>query len=115
MTQCVSVNLREAAKINPIPIPVHDRKHHKRTGHVLKEDFNHLQTFLDSLKEYAKENKMVINETKTKVMIFNQATSIDVHPTIKMNPNKIIEVVDEMKLLCIMLDYFVNGGDELNS
>ena len=57
MTQCVSVNLIEAATINPIQIPVHDRKHHERTGQVLKEDFKHFQTFLDSLKKYAKENK----------------------------------------------------------
>ena len=64
---------------------------------------NHLQTCLDSLKEYAKENKMVINETKTKVMIFNQATSIDVHPIVKLDQNKIIEVVDEMKLLGVMI------------
>ena len=87
MTQCVSVNLKKAAEINPIQIPVHLRKQHERTGHILKEDCNHLQTFLDSLKKYAKENKMVINETKTKVMIFNQATSIDVHPTVKLNQN----------------------------
>ena len=103
MTQCVSVNLKEAAEINPIQIPVHLRKQHERTGHVLKEDMNHLQTCLDSLKEYAKENKMVINETKTKVMIFNQATSIDVHPIVKLDQNKIIEVVDEMKLLGVMI------------
>ena len=103
MTQCVSVNLKKAAEINPIQIPVHLRKQHERTGHVLKEDCNPLQTFLDSLKEYAKENKMVINETKTKVMIFNQATSIDVHPTVKLDQNKILEVVDEMKLLGVMI------------
>ena len=46
---------------------------------------------------------MVINETKTKVMIFNQATSIDVHPTVKLDQNKILEVVDEMKLLGVMI------------
>ena len=50
-----------------------------------------------------KKINLVINETKTKVMIFNQATSIDVHPTIKMDPTKIVEVVDEMKLLGIMM------------
>ena len=46
---------------------------------------------------------MVINETKTKVMIFNQATSIDVHPTVTLDQNKILEVVDEMKPLGVMI------------
>ena len=36
-------------------------------------------------------------------MIFIQANSIDVHPTVRMDPNNIIEVVDEMKLIGVMI------------
>ena len=46
---------------------------------------------------------MVINETKTKVMIFNQANSIDIHPTVKLDQNKILKVVNKMKLLGVMI------------
>ena len=34
MTQCVSVNHKEDAKIIPIQIPVHQRKQHEIYGHV---------------------------------------------------------------------------------
>ena len=46
---------------------------------------------------------MKIYETKTKVMIFNQATSVAVHPTVKIDQDNIIEVVEQIKLLGIIL------------
>ena len=61
------------------------------------------QEQLDKLKRYAIENKIKINENITKVMIFNQATSVDVLPRVKINPDKTLEVVEEMKLLGIMI------------
>ena len=35
-------------------------------------------------------------------MIFNQATSVDVLPKVKINPDKTLKVVKEMKLLGII-------------
>ena len=75
MTQCVSMNLKETSEIDPNPTPILPRQYHERTGHTLKTECNILQELLDKLKIYADENKMKINETKTKIMIFNQATS----------------------------------------
>ena len=45
---------------------------------------------------------MKINETKTKIMMFNQARKIDILPEVKLNGNN-IEVVDEAKLLGFMI------------
>ena len=103
MTQCASLNFKETAILDPDPSPVLPRQFHERTDHVLKDEDNILQEQLDKLKRYAIKNKMKINENKTKVMIFNQATSVDVLPRVKINPDKTLEVVEEMKLLGIMI------------
>ena len=103
MTQCVAMNLKETSEIDPNPTPTLPRQYHERTGHTLKTECNILQELLDKLKIYADENKMKINETKTKIMIFNQATSVDVFPRVSMTPDKTLEVVEEMKLLGIMI------------
>ena len=97
------MNLKEQSERDPNPTPVLPRQYHERTGHTLKPENNVLQELLDKLKTYADENKMKINETKTKIMIFNQATSIDVLPRVYMTPEKTLEVVEEMKLLGIMI------------
>ena len=46
---------------------------------------------------------MKLNETKTKVMIFNIASSVDILPELKINNENILEVVEEMKLLGIVI------------
>ena len=78
------------------------RQYHERTGHVLKEENNFIQQEVDKLKEYAEDNKMVINEAKTKIMVFNQARKVDILPKVRLNDD-LIEVVDEAKLLGIMI------------
>ena len=46
---------------------------------------------------------MKVNTKKTNTMVFNQAKSVDVLPELKMGGNEIIEVVDEIKLLGIIV------------
>ena len=46
---------------------------------------------------------MKINEDKTKVMLFNRATKTDFLPTLELTKEKHIEVVEEMKLLGVMI------------
>ena len=52
--------------------------------------------------EYSGRNQMVINEKKTKMMVFNPCTSIDFMPEFKLNNNQ-LEVVEEMRLLGVIL------------
>ena len=78
------------------------RQYHERTGHVLKEENNVIQQEVDKLKEYAEDNKMVINEAKTKIMMFKQARKVYILPEVRLNDN-LIEVVDEAKLLGILI------------
>ena len=58
---------------------------------------------MDALKEYAAKHQMKITETMAKVMIFNQATSVDIQPIVKIDEENIIEVVEQIKLLGIII------------
>ena len=102
MTQCVAINFKDAAILNPDQTTDLPRQYHERTGHVLREESNFIQQEVDKLKIYAEENKMVINEAKTKIVVFNQARKVDILPKVRLNDN-LIEVVDETKLLGIMV------------
>ena len=95
------MNLKETSEIDPNPTPILPRQYHERTGHTLKTESNILQELLDKI--YADENKMKVNETKTKIMIFIQAISLDDLPRVSMTLDKTLEVVEEMKLLGIMI------------
>ena len=103
MTQAVALNLKQVATKDPNPSPELPRQFHERTGHVLEAEHNVLQEQLEKLKRYAADNMTKLNETKTKVMIFNQATSIDVMPKVNIDADKTMEIVEEMKLLGIMI------------
>ena len=46
---------------------------------------------------------MVINEDKTKIMIFNTSTTLDILPEVEISKDKVIEVVDEAKLLRLIV------------
>ena len=64
---------------------------------------NPIQTEVKKLGEYARKHKMKINKSKTKVMLFNQARNIDCLPEVKIDEDTNIEMVEEMKLLGVML------------
>ena len=76
--------------------------YHARTGHVLPIRNSKVQNQLNKTLEYARRNEMVINYKKTKVMIFNPCTSIDVLPELSLENNE-LEVVDEIRLLGIII------------
>jgi hypothetical protein len=101
MTQCSSMNLKETVEVNPNPtLP---RQFRERTDHILDPKKNPIQTEVKKLGEYAKKHKMKINKLKTKVMLFIQARNIDCLPEVKIDEDTNIEVVEEMKLLGVML------------
>ena len=70
---------------------------------MLPQDANPLQVQLDDLKEYARTHQMKINEAKTRILICNQATSVDVFPQVRLNNKDEIGVVEHMKLLGIII------------
>ena len=73
--------------------------YHNRTGQILQEDKNEMQSELISLENYCLQSKMSINQKKTKCMLFNRAVKHDFMPELHLNQNRKLEVVEEMKLV----------------
>ena len=103
MTQCASLNLKEMAVPDPNPTKDLPKQFHERTGHIFPVDKNPIQAEVNKLKAYARDNKMVINEAKTKIMLFNSAKKIDILPYIELTEGYPIEIVDEAKLLGLVI------------
>ena len=79
------------------PVP-----YHSRTNQILPPEVSKVQKQLEELEQYASDNEMRINIDKTKIMLFNTAKKNDFTPTLKIN-DKLIEVVDEIKLLGVKI------------
>ena len=75
---------------------------HGRTGHVLPETNSLVCQQLVKTADFAEQNDMKINNTKTKAMLFNACKSIDFMPKIRLE-NHEVEVVEEIKLLGITI------------
>ena len=48
---------------------------HSRTGHILPDYNNEMQSELDSLKQYCSDSKMSINQKKTRCILFNMTSN----------------------------------------
>ena len=64
---------------------------------------NLLQAFLDDLSDLKTNNNLAINEKKTTVMIFNVRRKVDFPPELSIGNSEILKVVEETKLLGIIL------------
>ena len=73
----------------------------KNTGHTLPPARCTLQAQLDNLVQYSQKNGMLINKSKTKVMIFNPARRYDALPQLTLSGmgGENLEVVEQFKLL----------------
>ena len=78
LTEAVAVNLKKQIISDPVqrPFPLN---YHERTQHIIPEG-NILQKNLENIEKFTKSNQMQINESKSKVMIFNKARKYDFPP-----------------------------------
>ena len=83
-----------------IPRPL---SYHERTGHELPQDKNIIQHEFDKLQALSRDHGMVINQNKTKVMLFNPSKKFDFLPQIQTDEGSTIEVIEETKLLGILV------------
>ena len=58
-----------------------------------------MQQHFNDLMSHANKHKMVINEDKSKVMLFNQGRKYDFLPAIETANGNILHTVDEIRLL----------------
>ena len=76
---------------------------HQRTCHVLPPENNLLQYFLDDTEKFTIENKLKINPTKTKIILFNKSRRYDFFPELQLSNGGILEVVSDIKLVGVVL------------
>ena len=74
--------------------------YHARTGHTLPTENSKVYSQLIATKDYAMNHDMKVNESKTKLMVFNACTSMDFMPYFRVGTEE-LHVVEEMKLLGI--------------
>ena len=76
--------------------------YHNRTNQVLPQATSKVQKQLDDISDYAASNEMKVNQTKSKVMLFNTARKYDFTPALSIDNNK-LEVIEEIKLLGVKI------------
>ena len=76
--------------------------YHERTGHVLPAG-SLLQRRLDTIETFTKNNKMKINESKSKVMLFNKSKRYDFPLEFSFQNGVQLECIETTKLLGIFL------------
>ena len=78
-------------------------KFSERTEQILPEDLNPLIPILEQFEAFTIENKMKINSSKTKVMKFIRAKSLDFPLEISFSDNTVLEEVTSFKLLGVIV------------
>ena len=73
-----------------------------RTGHVLDLKKSKVFQQLKETQEYAKQNHMKLNLSKTKLMLFNPCTSRDFMPEMRIEGTR-LDLVEQSKLLGVVL------------
>ena len=101
LSEAEAIDLKTQLVDDPIqrPFPLN---FHERTQHVLPAGST-LQQNLNRVEEFTATNQMKINETKSKVMIFNKSRNYDFPPEFKFSNGDLLECLESTKLLGIYL------------
>ena len=76
LTVAESIKLKESLQKEDRDLPK-PLNYHNRTAHKLTNDKCQLQDMLNSIDTYADENQLLINERKTKLIMFNKSQKYD--------------------------------------
>ena len=101
-TVAVSINLKKCLIADPVQRP-RPFTFHERNQLILPPENNLLQAYIEDTERFAMENKMVINNQKTKTICFNNTRKWNFPPEVKFSSNQNIENVTEVKLVGVIL------------
>ena len=83
---------------------------------ILQDENNPAQMSFDEIEKFARDNKMVVNKSKTKVIVFNLSKNLQFPPEIKHSDgNTFLEVVSETKLLGVVISNDLKWHRNTNS
>ena len=103
MTVAESLNLKKQLVKKPDPNPPRPLQFHDRTGHILPQGVSEVQMQLETIKTYSEDHQMRLNVEKTKVILFNRSKKYDFMPNCYFNPGENLKVVEELKLLGVII------------
>ena len=99
----VSINLKTCLTPDTTERPK-PLNYHERTCSVLAPETNLSQYYLDEAERFTLENKMKINQKKTKIISFNKSRKLDFPPELRLSDGEILNVVTDIKLVGVILD-----------
>ena len=102
LSEAVAVDLKKQLIEDPVKRP-YPLNYHERTKHILPIESNLLQKQLLKVEKFTLDNKMKINERKSNILIFNKSRKYDFPPELSFTNNQILDVLEETKLLGIVL------------
>ena len=108
LSEAEAVDLRKELIWDPIQGP-YPLKYHERTHHVLPKG-SILQKNLTKIENFTLSNMMKINNSKSKVMIFNKSKKYDFQSEFSFSNGENLECIEETKLLGIILSSDLSWG-----
>ena len=90
--------LRKDHVTRPFPL-----SYHERTQHVYPAESSILQQRLSIIEKFTNDNQMRINESKSKILIFNKSRNYDFPPEFSFSNGDHLEVLEEVRLLGVVL------------
>ena len=102
LSEAEAIDLKKQLVKDPLqrPFPLN---YHERTQHVFPAQQSRLQKQLQKIENFSIQNKMKINESKSKIMLFNRSKKFDFPPEYSFSNGQNLEVIEETKLLGIVL------------
>ena len=101
-TVATSINLKKCLINDPINRS-RPFNYHERTEHVLPPENNLLQYYLDDTEQFTRDNKMKINSTKSKIILFNKSRKWTFPPEVSFSDDINLEYVSEFKLVGVVV------------
>ena len=84
-----AINMKAQVYSKPVSNRPLANPYRARTGHSLKNSTSKLYAQIQNTLKYAQENKMQLNLSKTKLMLFNPCTSRDFMPELKVDKTRL--------------------------
>ena len=114
-TAAIRIKLKESLVNDPI-LRQKPLTYHEKDELILPADINPAQMFLEEANKFAKENHMIINESKTKVMVFNMTKNLQFPPEIKSaDQTDFIKVVPSAKVLGVTVSNDLKWWNNTNT
>ena len=102
LSEAEAVDLKKQLKVDPVQMPL-PLNFHERTKHIYPTENSILQKQLCNVENFSIQNQMKINESKSKIMIFNKSKKYDFPPEFSFSNGKNLEVLEETRLLGVVL------------